>query len=89
MCVDVLNLSSDEGVPENFYDVILDKGCLDCLMSDPNDAEGKFNASLNHIMKSLKDNGTFYYITTGKPEDRINLLNASENIKFKMNKLGK
>ena len=68
----------------NGFDIIIDKGCLDCILSEPINGENKFLAALTNIIGSLDEKGgIFYYFSSGKIEDRINLFYKVPKIKFK------
>jgi len=62
-----------EMIPSLHYDFVIDKACIDCLLT-ASDGEESFVKALNEINSSLKENGTFYYFSTGKPDKRVSLL---------------
>jgi phospholipid N-methyltransferase len=78
---DVTIIEKGEG---ELFNVIIDKGCLDCILSDPKNGEKKFIDCLNYILFSLVENGTFYYFSDGKIEDRINLFYKVPGIRYKV-----
>ena len=57
---------------------------MDCVLSDPKNGEKKFIDCLNYILFSLVENGTFYYFSDGKIEDRINLFYKVPGIRYKV-----
>jgi hypothetical protein len=70
---------------DGLFSVIIDKGCLDCILSDPENGEEKFVKALNNILIMLSiDKGVFYYFSNGKMEDRINLFYKVPKIKYKV-----
>ena len=64
------------------FGVILDKGCLDCILLDKKEGEKNFIYALNIILKSLKANGVFYYFSDAKLEDRISLFQKVPKIQY-------
>lgn len=79
---DINRLTKDGLIPESFYDIIIDKACLDCVLSDP-DGEEKFKACIHEVLNALTINGIFYYISTGKPDRRINMITSVDvNLKI-------
>ena len=67
------------------FDIIIDKGCLDCILSDTKNGENKFIRALNNLLVSLDpDDGVLYYFSDGKLEDRINLFYKIPKIKYKV-----
>ncbi len=66
------------------FSVIIDKGCLDCILSDPKYGEEKFVKTLDFLVFSLVQNGIFYYFSNGKVENRINLFYRVPGIKYKV-----
>ena len=80
---DITDINSSEF--ENAFNVIIDKGCLDCTLSDPKNGEGKFIAGLTNLLILLDENeGVLYYFSNGKIEDRINLFYKVPKIKYKV-----
>ena len=80
---DITNINSSKFA--GIFDVIIDKGCLDCILSDPRNAEEKFVTGLTNLLLLLNDEeGTIYYFSNGKIEDRINLFYKVPKIKFKV-----
>ena len=63
-----------EVIPNSHYDVVIDKACIDCLLTSNEQSEEIFIKALNEINNCLKENGIFYYFSTGKAEKRISLL---------------
>ena len=67
------------------FDVIIDKGCLDCILSDPKNGEEKFIAALTNISTWLvPDSGVLYYFSNGKMDDRSQLFVKVNKIKYKV-----
>jgi len=62
-----------EIIPNLHYDYVVDKACIDCLLTT-NEGEDNFINALIEINISLKENGSFFYFSTGKPDKRISLL---------------
>ena len=70
---------------ENAFDVIIDKGCLDCILSDPKNGEEKFIAALTNLSTWLEgNNGVLYYFSNGKMDDRSQLFVKVNKIKYKV-----
>ena len=70
---------------ENAFDVIIDKGCLDCILSDPKNGEEKFIAALTNLSTWLEENnGVLYYFSNGKMDDRSQLFVKVNKIKYKV-----
>ena len=87
-------VSLDKKKFEGGFDIVIDKGCIDCILSDPKNAEETFIDALNFVKVSLADNGVFYYFSYGKLEERVNLLFRVPGIKYRvaiidMNTIGK
>ena len=80
--IDLTNVSTNF---ESQFHVILDKGCLDCILSDPKNGENKFVIALTNLLFWMeKDEGVLYYFSNGKMEDRINLFYKVPKIKYKV-----
>ena len=79
---DILKL--DKKMYEGNFDVVIDKGCIDCMLSAPKNAEENFSNAISFVISSLIDKGCFYYFSYGKPEERINLFYSIPRIKLKM-----
>ena len=80
---DITDINSSEFA--NAFNVIIDKGCLDCTLSDPKNGEGKFITGLTNLLILLDENeGVLYYFSNGKIEDRINLFYKVPKIKYKV-----
>ena len=70
---------------ENAFDVIIDKGCLDCILSDPKNGEEKFITALTNLSTWLEENnGVLYYFSNGKMDDRSQLFVKVNKIKYKV-----
>ena len=70
---------------ENAFDVIIDKGCLDCILSDPKNGEEKFIIALTNLSTWLEENnGVLYYFSNGKMDDRSQLFVKVNKIKYKV-----
>jgi hypothetical protein len=84
VCQDVTKLTSRDVIPSNFYQIIVDKACLDCILSDPDSkkSEESFINALTEIKKALSENGTFYHFSTATPEKRVSLLTRVFNCKI-------
>ena len=82
ICYDI---TSKKSLFSNEFDKILDKGCLDCILSDKKNIDKKFISALNNLIISLDEtSGILYYFSDGKLEDRINLFYQVPNIKYKV-----
>lgn len=79
--IDVIDTDNSN---EDIFDVVIDKGCLDCILSDSKKPEEKFVNALNNILMSMVENGVFYYFSHAKVEDRINLFYKIQGIRYKM-----
>ena len=78
-----------EIIPNLHYDFVIDKACIDCLLT-PNDGEEGFTEALIQINISLKENGSFFYFSTGKPDKRISLLTrVFRDCKIDIEEIGK
>ena len=78
---DIIEINSSDFA--NAFNIIIDKGCLDCILSDPKDGETKFIKALNNLLVLLDENeGVLYYFSNGTMEDRINLFYKVKNIKY-------
>ena len=80
---DIIEINSSDFA--NAFNIIIDKGCLDCILSDPKDGETNFVKALNNLLVLLDENeGILYYFSNGTMEDRINLFYKVKNIKYKV-----
>lgn len=91
-CENIINI--DKKVYEGIFNVVIDKGCIDCILSDPKNAEETFIDAMNVVKCSLVENGVFYYFSYGKLEERVNILFRVPGIKYRvavidMNTIGK
>jgi hypothetical protein len=62
---------AENGFVENCFDIIIDKGCLDCI-------ETGFSDAIKEIYHSLNIDGVFYHVSIAKPAKRVSLLTDSE-----------
>lgn len=76
-CVDIANLTLDELVPDNFYDIVIDKGCLDCVLTNSNNTNNSYSNIVKEIYKTMKEESVFYLFSTSKPDKKINVLSSS------------
>ena len=79
---DITTVNSSEYT--SAFNVIIDKACLDCILSDPKNGENKFIDALNNLLILLDEEGVIYYFSNGKIEDRINLFYKVPKIKYKV-----
>ncbi len=80
----------NEMIPSGHYDYVIDKACLDCLMTNGEDTEENFIKALNQINLCMGENSTFFYFSTGKPEKRISLITrVFRNCKIDIEEIGK
>jgi hypothetical protein len=88
-CEDVCDLTKNV-IPEDYYDLIIDKGCLDCLMTDNQYAVHSFTNGIREIYKCLKpESELFVYISTGRPDKRISLSTGTEfKVKIDIEEIG-
>lgn len=78
-----------EMIPSLHYDYVIDKACIDCLLT-ASDGEESFVKALTEINISLKENGIFYYFSTGKPDKRVSLLTrVFRDCKIDIEEIGK
>jgi len=79
-----------EMIPSGHYDFVIDKACIDCLLTSSEQAEEYFIKALIEINICLKENGNFYYFSTGKPDKRISLLTrVFRDCKIDIEEIGK
>ena len=69
----------------NEFNIIIDKGCLDCILTDKQHGHENFIKAFSNLMLLLNDEGTLYYFSTAK--DRDNLFNQGVKVKFKVTKI--
>jgi hypothetical protein len=70
-------MTVDDIVPEGFYDIVIDKGCTDCLMTEPGKNGGiNMTKAMKEIYKTMKEHAVLYMISTAKPEKRISYLTS-------------
>ena len=82
-CFDITTVDSSNYA--GAFNIIIDKGCLDCILSDPKNGETKFIIALTNLLILLEENdGVLYYFSNGKMEDRINLFFKVSKIKYKV-----
>ena len=82
LCLDITTINSSF---PNEFNKIIDKGCLDCILTDTLNGEKKFIKALENLLISLDENdGVLYYFSDGKLEDRINLFYKIPKIKYKV-----
>jgi len=73
--MDVLNMDP-ELIPEDHYDIVIDKACFDACISSPG---SKRNADifLSSVSKVIKPQGVFIHVTFAQPHQRLRLLQVS------------
>lgn len=64
----------NEMIPTGHYDYVIDKACLDCLLTNGENTEEIFIKALIQINTCMAENSTFFYFSTGKPDKRISLI---------------
>ena len=79
---DILELNDAE---VGSYNIIIDKGCLDCIISEPKNGQNRFIKAFNNLMLLLNDDGIFYYFSTAY--DRENLFQLGTKIKYEITKI--
>lgn len=58
------------------FDIIIDKGYLDCILYNSKNGQSKFIKSLNNLIVSIyPDVGIIYYFSDSKTKNRIYLFN--------------
>ena len=83
--IECLDITVKKSNYSDAFDIILDKGCLDCILSDPKDGENKFITALSNLLAWLDpDEGVLYYFSNGKVEDRSQLFYKVNKIKYKV-----
>jgi len=70
--------------PDEHFDIILDKGCLDCLICTPKTVENVEQA-MTQISRVLKPNGHFLLVSSAFSMDKTDLLYLRKN-KLKLSK---
>lgn len=71
-------LTKDGLIPEKNYDIVIDKGCTDCLMSDPSkNVTTNLTNAFREIYNTMKDTAIFYLVSTCKAEKRISYLTSA------------
>ncbi len=74
---------AENGFIENCFDIVIDKGCLDCITTG-------YSNALKKIYHSLNIGGTFYYVSTVKPVRRVGILTDSDyKIKIDIEEISK
>ena len=83
--IDFIDITAfDASELNNEFNIIIDKGCLDCILFEPKNGENKFIIALNNLLILLDDNGVIYYFSIGKLEDRVKLFDKIPKIKYKI-----
>ena len=78
-CYDILELNDSFA---SDFNIIIDKGCLDCIISEPKHGQDNFIKAFNNLMLLLSEDGILYYFSTSK--DRERLFNMGDKIKCKI-----
>jgi hypothetical protein len=90
VCEDVIKLTKEELIPENFYDIVIDKGCIDCILSDSDKlADINMSDAMKEIKKIMTENAYFYNFSTVRPEKKVPIINASFNSKIDIEEISK
>ena len=84
-CYDILDINDEALVKD--YNVIIDKGCLDCIISEPKNGQKNFIKAFKNIMTLLNEEGFFFYFSTAS--DRENLFHLSSKIICEVTKIDK
>ncbi len=72
VCEDITKISQQEElIPQNFYDIVIEKGCVDCLLSSP---EEKISLAFSEIKNIMTKTGVFYSFSYCEPEKRIPIM---------------
>jgi hypothetical protein len=83
--MDPIDISEKNEEFADSFNVIIDKGCLDCILSDPKNGEQKFITALTNLALWLDESdGVLYYFSNGKMEDRSQLFFKVDKIKYKV-----
>ncbi len=70
---------------------MIDKGCFDCLLSEPNQHKSEENLinALKEINKIMSANSCYYLFSTCKPEKIISLITSAFNAKIEIEEISK
>jgi len=91
VCEDITSLTKNGLIPEGIYDLVIDKGCLDCLFSNPNNTSCDENVlnSLKEINKIITNRSSYYLFSTCKPDKLIGQLTSVFNTKIEIEEISK
>ena len=81
-CYDILEINDSFA---SDFNIIIDKGCLDCILSNQKHGQENFMKAFNNLMLLLNDDGILYYFSTSK--DREQLFNLGDKIRCKVTKI--
>ena len=80
VCIDITKIDWNESGPgtveEDSYDLIIDKGCLDCVLCDQDPSKGL--SAIENVHKLLTRGGIFFLITRGSPQMRMHLFESQD-----------
>jgi len=71
--------------PDETFDVVIDKACLDCNMSGPGSARNA-DRMLSEVSRVLKPLGVFISISFMKPDQRLPFLEKEDGFKWDVEK---
>jgi hypothetical protein len=83
--INFIDISETNNSFNSEFNIIIDKGCLDCIISEPKQGQDKFIKAFNNLMLLLNDDGVFYYFSTAN--DRENLFHLGPKIKYETTKI--
>jgi hypothetical protein len=63
----------DLPIEKDKFNFIFDKATLDCLLSGYS-SKKQARKYLEIIFEGLSEDGVYFYVTNGKPENRLNIL---------------
>lgn len=84
----VINALNMESIPRDCFDVIIDKGLLDCQLCSLKNLQN-VDLLTKEVFRVLKSNGVYIIISHSSPENRLGYLQRSLNWKITFQKLPK
>ena len=68
------------------FDFIFDKGLLDCILSGYSSSK-KSEEYLQKVYNTLSPDGTYFYVTNGKPKTKLKILKVRQIFGMQIMKL--
>ena len=79
LCMDICDIDKEmeeDRIEEDSYDLVIDKGCLDCIACSQD--TNKITQAITNVHRVLVAGGTYMLVSRAPPEARLPLFQSSQ-----------